>query len=122
VVHGEGGLDEISLTSPTRVIEVEGSDLSYFILSPSDFGIDSAKDPLPKAADAKDSANIILEVLDNRRLGQAAEQIVLLNAAAAILINGRAPNLTAAYKTAEESLRSGEALDKLERLARETSK
>lgn len=123
VVHGENGLDEIALSGRTFVYEVCCDKVNSFELSPADFGFSEVMaDEVPRAATAAESAKIIREVIENKRVGDAAETLVLVNAAAAIFVTGSAPSLQAAFGMAEQSIRSGLALGKLRALAAATNR
>jgi anthranilate phosphoribosyltransferase len=117
VVHGEDGLDEITVRGRTLVAEIQGGDVRYFELSAKDFGLDNAYGDLPTAATPAESALIIQKVLNGELKNTAAEQLVLLNAAAAICISGLAESLKAAMEMSRESLNRGRAVEKLELLS-----
>ncbi len=122
VVHGLDGLDEITISDKTKIAEITPEKIDYFELSPEDFGF--KKESVEKleslrGGDAVQNAGIISEVLENKRTG-AARSLVLLNAAAAIYVGGKAESLTEAVKLATESLESGRALEKLNNLKEKT--
>ncbi|MBP6004704.1 MAG: anthranilate phosphoribosyltransferase [Pyrinomonadaceae bacterium] len=122
VVRGGEGLDEISLTGKTHVVQIDGGSISEFEVSPADFGIDDAGRDIPSGCTATESAALIRQIFDNERSGSDAEALVLINAAAAIYVAGGARDLRDAYLNASESVRSGAARENLTRLAHETSK
>lgn len=122
VVYGESGLDEIALTGNTQVAEVNDGRITKFSISASDFGVDGVGGEVPLNCSAEESAALIEEILNNRRVGDAAETIVLINAAAAIYVSGNADGLPGAYRLAETSIRSGSAVEKLNRLRAESTK
>jgi anthranilate phosphoribosyltransferase len=115
LVSGFDGLDEVTLAAPTMVRVVEG--MQYFAdeWTPTDFGLEEVNLADIQAADAASSAAIIRRVL----AGEAgpAQRIVLANAAAALWVAEKAPNLRAGVEMAEESIRSGAAAAVLARLA-----
>jgi len=122
VVHGEDGLDEISLSGRTFVYEVCCDNVNEFELSPDDFGLNLiVPGTLPKAETSSVSAAMIRDVLNNDRAGDAAEQLVAVNAAAAIHLFGAAGSLTDDLAAAVESIRSGNALRKLTALLAATN-
>lgn len=121
VVHGEDGLDEITLSGKTFVASVRGSEIKPYTMSPSDFGLKSARMDHLRAASAKESAAIVRDVLASRRRDEA-RSLVVLNAAAALYIGGLAKDPMHAARLAEQSLDSGMAQNKLERLIQVTSK
>ncbi|MGH9947257.1 MAG: anthranilate phosphoribosyltransferase [Pyrinomonadaceae bacterium] len=116
VVHGKDGLDEISLSGPTLVAEVENGSVRSFEISPSVFGIDTGTLNKFQAATSDESALIIREVLHDKIMQSEAAKIVLMNAAAAIHING-CDDVLASFHLASESISSGNAGKKLEELA-----
>ncbi|MGO9087956.1 MAG: anthranilate phosphoribosyltransferase [Candidatus Sulfotelmatobacter sp.] len=116
VVHGLDGLDEITITGTTRVAEArEGSVRSYEV-EPEEFGMKRA--PLQEIAggDAEESAAIIRAVLSGEK--SARRDVVVLNAAAALVAAGRAERLAEAIPIALQSIDSGAAARKLEKLVR----
>lgn len=121
VVHGSDGLDEMTLTGETFVAEVSGSKLRTFKITPEDFKLQRADIEHLKAAGAEASAKIIKDVLSSRRRDEA-RSLIVLNAAAALLIGGIAKNPVQAARLAEQSIDSGGAQNKLERLIQTTNK
>ncbi len=120
VVNGENGLDEIALKGRTKVAEIDNGSVSRFEISASDFGIATDGDDLPSNCSSESSAAIIRSLLANEKKDRDAEKLVLINAAAAIYVAGKALDLPEAYNIAKESVRSGAALAKLNLLAAET--
>ncbi len=119
VVHGIDGLDEITITGTTRVAEArEGSVRSYEV-EPEEFGMKRAALQDIAGGDAKENAAIIRAVLSGEK--SARRDVVLLNAAAALVAAGRAEHLAEAIPLAAASVDSGAAAGKLEALLRFTS-
>ncbi len=119
VVHGLDGLDEITITGTTRVAEArEGSVRSYEV-EPEEFGM--ARAPLQEISggDASENAAIIRAVLGGEK--SPRRDVVLLNAAAALVAAGMTDHIAAAVPLAAESIDSGSAAGKLDALARFTS-
>jgi anthranilate phosphoribosyltransferase len=119
VVHGLDGLDEITITGPTRVAEArEGSVRSYEV-EPEEFGM--ARAPLYQIAggDAAENAAIIRAVLQGEK--SPRRNVVLLNAAAALVAAGRANHIAEALPLAAHSIDSGAAAKKLDALVRFTT-
>ena len=114
VVHGSDGLDEITLTGPTQVSELRDGQVSTRQIHPRDFGLQTVSGEALKGGDADCNARILRGVLD----GKAGPQrdVVLLNAAAAIVVGGRAEDITAGLEVARESIDSGKARQALDRL------
>jgi anthranilate phosphoribosyltransferase len=119
VVHSEDGLDEISISAPTKIIELVDGTLRYSTIKPEDFGANSADKAALRGGDAKTNANIIESVLKGER--SPRRDVVLMNAAAALVVAGAASSLKEGFKAAAESVDSGAALSKVQRL-REFSK
>ncbi len=121
VVHGADGLDEITLAGETFVAEVFGNKLRMFRLAPEDFKLNSGKIDHLKAASAEQSAKIIKDVLSSKRRDEA-RSLIVLNAAAALLVGGVARDPIQAARLAEQSIDSGQAQNKLDRLIQTTNK
>ena len=121
VVHGEDGLDEVTISGRTQVAEVIGNKIRKFEVSPEDFGLRPAKlDEL--SVDGPDSsAKIIREVLESQRRDEA-RALVIINSAAALLVGGIADDPIHAARLAEQSIDSGSARTKLDRLIQTTNK
>jgi len=116
VVHGLDGLDEISITCTTRVAEArEGSVRSYEI-EPEEFGMKRAALEDIAGGDAVENAAIIRAVLNGEK--SPRRDVVLLNAAAALVAAGRTDHVAQAIPLAARSIDSGAAAGKLEALAR----
>ncbi len=123
VVRGEDGLDEITLATKTVVHEIlpggENGEVRRFELSPDDFGIESRPIDDLRGETAEGNAAIISAVLAaDRRDG--ARDIVMINAAAALVVAGVASDLVSGVALARESLDSGRALAKLDQFRRAT--
>lgn len=121
VVHGEDGLDEITLKGKTFVAAVRGSEVRPYTISPTDFALKAAKIEHLKTNSAKESAAIIRDVLSSKRRDEA-RSLIVLNAAAAIFVGGLAKDPMHAARLAEQSIDSGMAQNKLERLIQVTNK
>ena len=114
VVHGSDGLDEITLTGPTQVSELKSGLVNTREIHPGDFGLQTVSAEALKGGDADHNARILRGVLDGEEGPQ--RDVVLLNAAAAIVVGGRAENITAGLEVARESIDSGKARQALDRL------
>ena len=117
VVYGENGLDEIALKGTTLVAEIDGENVNVFEISAADFDIFTLGNDLPLNCTAEESAAIIGAILGGELKDRDAERLVLINAAAALFVGGRAGTLPEAYRMAQTSIRTGSALKKLEALA-----
>ena len=119
VVHGLDGLDEITITGTTRIAEArEGSVRSYEV-EPEEFGMARATLQEISGGDAIENAAVIRAVLNGEK--SPRRDVVVLNAAAAMVAAGRADHLAAAVPLAANSIDSGAAAAKLEGLAAFTS-
>ena len=114
VVHGSDGLDEITLTGPTQVSELRDGSVSTRQIDPRDFGLQLAPAEALQGGDAAYNARILREVLDGRE--GPRRDVVLINAAAAIAVGGRAEDTTAGLELARASIDSGRARQALDRL------
>ena len=114
VVHGSDGLDEITLTGPTRVTELRDGQVSTRQIHPGDFGLQTVSAEALKGGDADYNARILRGVLDGEEGPQ--RDVVLLNAAAAMVVGGLAEDITAGLDVARASIDSGKARHALERL------
>ena len=122
VVHGEGCVDEITVTGSTKVAELRDGEISEYDLRPEDFGIKTCSPrKLAGGASAAENAEITLSVLRGGE-GGAKTDASLLNAAAAVYVSGGAASLTEALALARDSLLSGAALGKLEMLIEITNR
>jgi anthranilate phosphoribosyltransferase len=120
VVHGMDGLDEITITDKTRVSEYKDGVVKDYFLHPSDFGFSVAKPDVLKGGDAKQNADISLEILNGKK--GPRRDIVVMNSAAALAASGLAADLQAGIAVAAESIDSGAALRKLEQLKQFTNR
>lgn len=121
VVHGLDGLDEITVSAKTSVAEITPEYIKFYEVSPENFNFKTVSDiENLRGGDASQNAEIIKEILENKRT-DAARTLVLVNAAAAIYVGGKAESLSEAAKVATTSLESGNALAKLESLKEKCS-
>jgi anthranilate phosphoribosyltransferase len=115
VVHGLDGLDEITTTAETRVLEIRGGAIAEHTLSPDDFGVAKAHPEDLKGADKEANREIAMEIL-NGAMGPKRD-IVLVNASVALVAAGRAVDFKDGVRLAGESLDNGCALAKLKQMA-----
>jgi anthranilate phosphoribosyltransferase len=115
VVHGAGGIDELSPTGPNLVAEVENGAVREYVLDPLDLGVERA-DPADLAGgDAAFNASALREVLDGGG-SPGHRSAVLLNAAGAIAAGGHAADLREGLETARATIDSGSASERLGQL------
>ncbi len=110
VVHGDG-LDEITISGPTRVAELAAGELGVYELEPEDLGVERASAEALRGGDPATNARLLSDVLAGRP-GPLAE-ITVANAGAAIYVGGAAPDLAAGVALARAALASGAAAAKL---------
>ena len=119
VVHGLDGLDEITITGVTRIAEAREGTVRSYEVEPEEFGMKRAALQEISGGDAQENAAIIRAVLGGEK--SPRRDIVLLNAAAALVAAGRADHIAQAVSLAERSIDSGKAAGKLEALVRFSS-
>lgn len=117
VVHGLNGMDEITLAGKTRVWELGDGEMTEYDISPGDFNINESGLKTLVGGTAEENAKILRAVLEGEK--SPRRDAVVLNAAAGIALNlsdKGVPSLKAAARIAVESIDSGQALEKLEKL------
>lgn len=114
VVHGMDGLDEISTVGETKISEFKDGKVNTYYIKPEDFGIKRAKLEDINGGNVNENVLIIMDILNGK--SGAGRDIVLLNAAAAFVVAGKAETISKGIPIAAESIDSGAALDKLEKL------
>ncbi len=120
VVHGADGMDEISLSGETRVSEVRRGSMRSYTVTPEDFGLPRAAVEALAGSDAQTNAQIIVTIL-NGGVGPRRD-IVLANAAAALVAAGLANDLKEGVAVAAQSIDSGAARAKLDQLVAFTNR
>lgn len=118
VVHGNDGMDEISLSGSTTVAELKNGKVTDLTISPTDFGISTSPLSAIQVDGAEQSLAMITSVLKNE--SSPARDMVLLNSGAAIYVGGGADSIGKGIKKAETALESGAASQVLTRLAKLT--
>ena len=113
VVSGEDGLDEMSTSSPTRVVEVNGTELERYVVTPDAVGLPYASLASLAGGSPAGNAQITHEVLEG--VPGPRRDIAVLNAGAAIYAAGRADDLAGGVQAAQQALDTGAAADALER-------
>ncbi len=114
VVHGDG-MDEISTLTTTKILELKEGQIASKELNPEDFGIALASIDELKVTDTKTSAKALRDILSGKETGPRKD-IVILNAAAAIIAGGLADDFASAIAKAEDSISSGNAMKCLDKL------
>jgi len=113
VVHSDG-LDEISTTGPTKVIELKTGDLAEWTLNPGDYNISKADLDSLGGGNAKNNAEIVRNILGSKDTGPRRD-IVVLNAAAAIFVSGLADDFAPAVKMAADAVQNGASMQALKK-------
>ena len=116
VVHGSDGLDELTTTGISHVAALDGGKISTFKISPKNAGLPEAKPEDLSGGDATENAAHIRAVLGGQQ--GAFRNVVLLNAAAALLVAGKAKTLREGVALAAQSIDSGKARAVLEALVK----
>ncbi len=118
VVHGNDGLDEITITDSTRIAEVRDGRVRTYEITPEEFGLGRAPMAEIMGGTASDNAAIIRKILAGEQ--SPRREIVLLNAAAALVTAGKGDHLEGALPLAADSIDSGAAAARLNALVRFT--
>src|SRR5262249_19941630 len=114
LVHGADGLDEVSLAGLTDVREVRGHAVRSFTWEPDDFGLGIVRVEETRVDGPQDSAALVLSVL--RGIDSPALRLVLANAAAGLIVAGKAKTPCDAVALAKTAVREGKAMEVLEHL------
>ncbi len=120
VVHGEDGLDEITLAGKTHVAEAHEGRVRTFDIDPRDFGLNAASLDHLRGGDTEANARIVRGVLDRSRQDEA-RALVIMTAAAALVLGGVAADLREGATLAAQAIDSGAAQSKLDMLVRATN-
>ena len=112
VVHGSDGMDEITVTGPSTVWQLENGEVTEFEVTPGDLGISVASADSIRATSSEHSARIARSVLAGE--SGPARDVVLLNAAAALVAADRSDSLASGVELAARSIDSGDAQAKLD--------
>jgi anthranilate phosphoribosyltransferase len=114
VAHGSDGLDEITTSGPTYVAALEDGKVRTFEINPEDVGLARAKPEALRGGDADANAKALMGVLKGDK--GPYRDIAMLNAAAALVVSGRAKDLKDGVAMAARSIETGEAEGRLDRL------
>jgi len=119
IVHGEDGLDEITITDRTKVSELKDDKIDTYFISADDFGFNKAEKSELKGGNAEDNAKMTLEILRGQK--GPKRDIVIMNAAAALITGEKAGNFKEASVMASEAIDSGAVQNKLEEIKKVSS-
>lgn len=122
VVHGNDGLDEISLSTSTSVAELRDGAVREYEISPEDLGMTSASRMGLDVTEPEASLELIRDALGKKQTeaGRKAADMIALNAGAAIFVSGITDSLEHGVRMAEDLVHNGEGLERLKELARFT--
>jgi anthranilate phosphoribosyltransferase len=116
VVHGDGGLDELGLSGPSLVFEVRGAnEPTRMVIDPTELGLKRAPIEALRGGSAEENARITRDILAGRERGPKYD-VVVLNAAAALLAGDMVTDLAHGLELARVSIERGHALERLEKL------
>jgi anthranilate phosphoribosyltransferase len=118
IVAGEDGLDEVSVSAATRIVEVNGQEIRAYTIVPSDLGIEQTSETVPEGGTPEHNAGLTRAVLAGEQ--GPARQLALINAGAAIYAAGAAPSLLAGVELARAAVDDGRAEQALERFVAAT--
>lgn len=113
VVHGDPGIDEISTIGRTKISELRRNEIRTYFIKPEDIGLKRAKEKDILGSSKEENAKTLKNILNGKE-SEAKRDITLLNAAAGIVIGGKARNLEEGLGMARNVLESGSAYEKLE--------
>ena len=116
VVHGEDGLDEVSVTDKTKVSRWKDSEIDNFSIAPEDFGIWRTTIDHIRGGNKEDNAAITISILKGEK--SPKRDIVLMNSAVALVVGGKTEDFKDAFSIAADSIDSGMALKKLAEVKR----
>ncbi|MCK9410002.1 MAG: anthranilate phosphoribosyltransferase [Bacteriovoracaceae bacterium] len=119
IVHGNGGMDEISTIGETRMSEIKDGKVTTFTFHHHDVGIPTAELSAVGGGDAAENAGIIRSILSGKK--GAPKDIVVVNAGAAIYVSGKAASIVEGVHIANDMIESGTALRKLNDLVEFTN-
>jgi len=120
VVHGADGLDELSTTGPSKVSELKDGEVKSYKVEPEEFGLRRARPSDILGGDVSENVCITKAILNGEK--GPKRDIVVFNAAGAILVGGKAKNLRGAIELAQKSIDSGAAIKKLNELVKLSQK
>ena len=119
VVHGEDGLDEISLSAPTYVCEVKNGWVRSYQITPEQYGFERCQKDDLRGGAPEENARILLDILDGEK--SAKRNAAVLNSAVAMYITGKYDSIQTAIVVAEETIDNGKAREKLDAFIRSSN-
>jgi anthranilate phosphoribosyltransferase len=123
VVHGLDGLDEISTIGKTKISYLRNEEVHSYVIEPEDYGIEKTNPESIQGSTPQENATTTFKILTDRcPRNDPKRNIVLLNAAAGIVVSGKADNLQEGLELAAHAIGSGSAYGKLLSLVKFTSR
>jgi anthranilate phosphoribosyltransferase len=119
IVSAEDGLDELSVSAPTRVVELKDGQINSFTLTPEEAGLERAPSDSLAQGDPAENAELTRSILTGRTAG-VERSLVLLNAGAALYVGGTAGSIADGVKRAGDAIDSGAAAELLDRYVGKT--
>ena len=116
IVYGEDGFDEVSLSAPTNIYEVQAGNVRNYTVTPEELGVETQKPAAVSGAGAEENAKALRAVLSGER--GPLRDFTLINAAAALVAGDLASDLKEGVPIAAKSIDSGAALEKLDAFVR----
>ncbi len=120
VFYGSDGMDEVTITGPTKVCEIDNGNFKSYEISPEQFGLKTYPVEELLGGDGEENAEITRQILSGKLKG-AKRDIVLLNSALGLYTGGKASSLEDGVRLAAEIIDSGKAYAKLEEFAKATN-
>ena len=114
IVHGEDGLDEISISGSTKVSEIIDQKIITYTIKPEDFNLKIRNIKEIKGGSSKENANLIIDVFEGEK--GAKRDVILINAAAIIYLSGLASSINDGIKIAAKVIDNGEVIKQLEKI------
>lgn len=114
IVRGEDGLDELSLCAPTQMVHLKNGQIRSFILRPEDVGLKTVLPSELLGGNAEQNAQILIEILQGQK--GPKRDVVLLNAAAALWVGGKVPDIRTGIEFAAAAIDSGGAFHLLSQM------
>ncbi|CAG9622652.1 anthranilate phosphoribosyltransferase [Sutcliffiella rhizosphaerae] len=115
IVSGQDGLDEITITGKTNVVEVRNGKITSYVIEPEDVGLSRGQMEEIQVANSRQSANLMMQIFQNNA-SKGAMNVVILNAGAALYVSGLAMSLSKGVNLAKRLLESGKAYELLKDL------
>ena len=119
IVSGADGLDELSVSAPTRVVELSDGRIDSYDLDPEEAGLERMSSDALMQGDPEQNAQVTRDVLTGKANG-VERSLVLLNAGAALYVGAAAGSIQAGVRQAEEAIETGAAEELLERYVERT--